>query len=200
MSNIIKIDGIKSLNSHKNNANKKAKRLNSLSRINSTNASQTNGGAKIQIKSKTAIPRLKNLAEKYKGLSNPYGFLTNLRNALGIPDSAAASKYGVVNIPRKIGATLQVSLRITNHNANADTYIKQNANYTFNLSIVISKRYRKNRFNPNVKVKLDEYVYYGEKLRQVESPLTQIINSIIGFMQNGEYNDTTGVAFKNTSP
>ena len=47
---------------------------------------------------------------------------------------------------------------------------------------------------------LDEFVYYGKRMLRVENPLTQIINSIIGFLQSGVYNDTTGVAFKNTSP
>lgn len=179
---------------------KKAKRLNSLSRINSTSASQTNGNAKIVINTETAITKLQNLAKNYNGIMNPYGFLTDLRNALGIPDSASASKYGVVNIPKEDGSTLQVSLRITNHNANANTYIRHDANYTFNLSIVVSKRFRKNKFKPNNNVKLDEYVYYGEKLLQVENPFVQIINSIIGYLQNGQYKDTTGVAYLNQSP
>ena len=34
----------------------------------------------------------------------------------------------------------------------------------------------------------------------MENPLTQIVNSIIGFLQNGDYIDTTGVALMNTSP
>ena len=46
----------------KHNKNKKAKRLNSLSRINSTSASQTNGDAKILINTETAILKLENLS------------------------------------------------------------------------------------------------------------------------------------------
>lgn len=184
----------------KHNKNKKAKRLNSLSRINSTSASQTNGDAKILINTETAILKLENLSKKYESITNPHGFLTDLRNALGIPDSAGASKYGVVTILKDNGNLLQVSLRITNHNANADTYIIHNTNYPYNLSILVSKRFKKNKFKPNNEVKLDEYVYYGERLARVSNPLTQIINGIIQYLRIGEYEDTTGIAFLNQSP
>lgn len=99
--------------------------------------SQTIGGAKVQINSESAIQELKNLANKYKNINDPRGFLTDLRNALGMPDSKGASKYGVITIPKEDGTKLVVSLRITNHQANADTYIEHNANYEYNLSIVI---------------------------------------------------------------
>ena len=67
-----------------------------------------------------------------------------------------------------------VSLRITNHQANSDTYIEHNANYEYNLSIVIKKKRRKNTFIPNDNVVLDEFVYYGNNLQKVESPLSKI--------------------------
>jgi hypothetical protein len=41
-----------------------------------------------QINSEIAIPHLKKLAQKYIGISNSYGFLTDLRNALGIGEKA----------------------------------------------------------------------------------------------------------------
>ena len=70
--------------------NKNAKRLNSVRGTQRfTKPSQTNGGANIRINSETTIPKLKNLAKKYIGVSNPYGFLTDLQNALGIPNSKA---------------------------------------------------------------------------------------------------------------
>ena len=102
----------------------------------------------------------------------PRGFLTDLRNALGIPDSNGASKYGVVTIPKQDGTTLDVSLRITNHQTNANTYIEHNANYEYNISIVVKKNRRKNTFIPNDNVKLDEYVYYGYNLQKVDNPLS----------------------------
>ena len=189
------------IESHKNRQNKKAKRLNSIRGTQRfTKPSQTNGGANIRINSEAAIPKLKNLAQEYIGVSDPYGFLTNLREALGIPNSQGASKYGVVTIPKEDGNALEASLRITNHNSDAETYITHNANYEYNLSILVRKNFKPNTFKPHNDVVLDEFVYYGKRMQRVENPLTQIINSIIGFLQSGVYNDTTGVAFKNTSP
>lgn len=178
--------------------NENAKRQNSIRGTQRfTKPSLTNGNANVQINSKTAIIELQKLAEKYIGITNPHGFLTDLRMALGIYNSKGASKYGYVIIPKEDGSSLQASLRITNHNSNAENYIKNNANYEYNLSIMIRKNFSKNRFVPHENVVLDEYVYYGKNMEKVENPLTQIINSIIGFLQSGVYEDTTNVAFKN---
>lgn len=179
--------------------NKSAKRPNFHKGSLSHSPSQTNGGAKVQINSEIAIPKLQKLAETYLGVSDPHRFLTDLRVALGIPDSQGASKYGVVSIPKEDGSILQASLRVTNHQANANTYIDHDANYKYNLSIVVRRKQRKNTFIPNENVILDEYVYYGTKMQNVENPLTQIVNGIIVFLQSGEYKDTTGIAFKNQS-
>ena len=184
-----------------NKIKKEAKRPNSIRGTQRfTKPSQTNGNANVQINTETTIPKLEKLAQEYIGITNPYGFLTNLRTALGISNSKGASKYGVVKIPKEDGSVLEASLRITNHNSNAETYISHNANYEYNLSILVRKNFQSNRFKPHDNVKLDEFVYYGKKISKVENPLTQIINSIIGFLQNGVYEDTTGIAFKNTSP
>lgn len=179
--------------------NKSAKRLNFHKGSLSHSPSQTYGNAKVQINSEIAIPKLQKLAETYLGVSDPHRFLTDLRVALGIPDSQGASKYGVVSIPKEDGSILQASLRVTNHQANANTYIDHDANYKYNLSIVVRRKQRKNTFIPNENVILDEYVYYGTKIQGIENPLTQIVNGIIVFLQSGEYKDTTGVAFKNQS-
>ena len=180
--------------------NKKANRLNSLSRLEVTSASQTNGSAKIIINNEIAIPKLKELSKLYIGVTNPQGFLTDLRVSLGIPDSQGASKYGYIIIPKKDGGYLQASLRITNHNSNVKTYIDNGVNLEYNLSIVVSKRFKTNTFRPHEDVRLDEYVYYGKRMAKVENPLTQIVDGIIGFLQTGVYEDTTGIAFKNSSP
>ena len=179
--------------------NKSAKRPNFHKGSLSHSPSQMNGDAKVQINSEIAIPKLQKLAETYLGVSDPHRFLTDLRVALGIPDSQGASKYGVVSIPKEDGSILQASLRVTNHQANANTYIDHDANYKYNLSIVVRRKQRKNTFIPNENVILDEYVYYGTKMQGIENPLTQIVNGIIVFLQSGEYKDTTGVAFKNQS-
>ena len=180
--------------------NKKANRLNSLSRLEVTSASQTKGSTKVIINNEIAISKLKELAKIYIGIANPQGFLTDLRMALGIPDTPGASKYGYVIIPIKDCGCLQASLRITNHNSNVKTYIDNGVNLEYNLSIVVSKRFKTNTFKPHDEVRLDEYVYYGKRMAKVENPLTQIVNSIIGFLQTGIYEDTTGIAFKNSSP
>ena len=181
--------------------NKKTKRLNSIRGTQRfTKPSQTNGATNIPINIEEAIINLKNLAQKYVGVKNPYGFLTNLRVALGIPNKKGASKYGEVTIPKPDGSVLQASLRVTNHNADAETYITHNANYEYNLSIMVRKNFTKNTFKPHKDVKLDEYVYFGRRMEQVDNPLTQIVNSIIGFLKDGTYTDTTGVAIPHKSP
>ena len=182
-------------------ANKKVTRLNSIRGTQRfTKPSQTNDNANVQINAETAIPKLKKLAQDYIGVVDPYGFLTNLRNALDIPNLEGASKYGLVNIQKDDGSKLEASLRITNHNSNAETYIMHNSNYEYNLSILVRKNFKTNTFKPHDDVRLDEYVYYGKRMAKVENPLTQIVNSIIGFLRTGVYEDTTGIAFKNSSP
>lgn len=181
--------------------NKKTKHLNSIRGTQRfTKPSQMIGAANIQINCKIAIANLKKLIKKYTGITNPYGFLTNLRNALGIPNAKGASKYGVVTIYKEDGSVLQVSLRITNHNSNAETYITHNANYPYNLSILVRKKFKKNTFIPHDDVRLDEFVYYGKRLQKVENPLTQIIQGVIEFLETGIFKDKTSIAFINTSP
>ena len=183
------------------NPKKKAKRLNSVRGTQRfTKPSQSLGPANVVINTKIAIPKLQQLSQKYIGINDPHGFLTDLRNALGIPNSAGASKYGEIHIPQSDGSLMKVSLRITNHNSNAETYITHNANYQFNLSVLVRKKFQKNRFKPHNNVVLHEYVYYGKKMEKVENPLSKIVDSIIGYLQTGTYNDTTGVVLLNKSP
>ena len=67
--------------------NKKNIRLNSIRGTQRfTKPSQTNDSANVQINTEEAIPKLKKLAQNYIGVNDPYGFLTNLRNALDIPN------------------------------------------------------------------------------------------------------------------
>jgi hypothetical protein len=183
-----------------NDKSKNAKRLNFHKGRQPRNPSQTNGTANVRINSEIAIPKLQELAHRYIGIIDAKGFLDDLRITLGIPNAKRVSKYGEIVVPKDDGSILKASLRITNHQANAGQHIKNNANYDYNLSIVVRRRARKNTFIPHNDVKLDEYVYYGKNISKVENPLTQIINSIIGFLQTGVYKDTTRVALKNTSP
>ena len=185
---------------NKENKNKKTTRLNFPKGSKPHYPSQTNGNAKIKINSNTAIPKLKKLSKLYIGVNNPQGFLTDLRIALGIPDSPKASKYGEVTIRAGSDVILYATLRITNHQANAEQYIIHNTNNEYNLSIVIKREMRRNTFKAHDNVRLDEYVYYGKKMVNIENPLTQIIDSIIVFLRTGVYEDTTGIAFLNKSP
>lgn len=74
--------------------NKNAKRLNFLKGSQSHSPSQTNGNAKVLINPEDAILKLKIVVGKYIGINESKDFLTVLRNALSIPDSEVASKYG----------------------------------------------------------------------------------------------------------
>ena len=91
-------------------------------------------------------------------------------------------------------------MRITNHQSNTNTYILHDANYEYNLSIVITRKRRRNSFIPNDDVKLDEFVYYGANLQKVESPLSKIAEGLIEYLETGKYEDKTGIALPNISP
>ena len=83
--------------------------------------------------------------------------------------------------------------------ANAQKYLQHESN-DFNLSVMISKRYRKNTFQADSEVVLKEFVYMGRQLETVESPFSQIAISLAQFLETGEYVDTTGIAKLNVSP
>ena len=181
--------------------NKKVKRLNSIRGTQRfTRPSQSSDSANVVINSQVAIQKLHQLSENCMGQNDPYGFLTDLRNALGITNSDGASNYGEVQIPQSDDTIMRVSLRITNHNSNAETYISHNSNYQFNLSILVRKNFQTNRFRPHKDVVLHEYVYYGKKMKNVHNPLSKIVDSIIDYIKTGTYKDSTGVAMVNISP
>lgn len=160
-----------------------------------TTASQENDAAKIQNKIITTKQNLLNVAEKYAHVNDPEGFITNLKNALDM-NADKASNYNYFVISKN---QMRVSIRVSNHHANAGKYLEHDAN-DFNLSIMVSKRYRKNTFQADPDVILEEYVYMGRQLETVESPFSQIALSLARFLDSGEYVDTTGVAKVNFSP
>ena len=89
---------------------KKAKRLNSVRGTQRfTKPSQSLGSTNIVINTQNAIPKLLQLSHKYIGINDPHGFLTDLRNTLGIPNSAGASKYGVCASPLSYCCPVKVS-------------------------------------------------------------------------------------------
>ena len=160
-----------------------------------TTASQENDGAKIQNKNETAKQNLLVVAKKYKGINDVEGFITNLKWALGM-SANKASNYSTFIVGEN---QMRASIRVSNHHANALKYLKHEPN-DFNLSVMVSKRYRKNAFQADPKVVLKEFVYMGRQLEAVESPFSQIALSLANFLDTGEYVDTTGIAKVNVSP
>ena len=160
-----------------------------------TRASQENDAAKIQKILELTKEKLNTLAESYKQINEPKGFIFDLNIALGM-NPKNASGYAVFETGK---SQMRVSIRVSNHHANAGKYLEHDPN-DFNLSIMVSKRYRKNTFQANPEVILEEYVYMGRQLEAVESPFSQIALSLARFLDTGEYVDTTGVAKVNFSP
>jgi hypothetical protein len=167
-------------------------------RTKSTCASSPFDSAKVVRNTETAKRNLEKLAEKYKGINNVEGFLNDLWLALGLHNQGGnkkggkPSRYALYQL--QDGTKLSISIRASAHNANANKYVEHPPVPDINLSIVLQKKMRKNQFKNNPSVNIGEYVYVNQKIRNVESPLSQIANSLIGFLNNGEYNDTTGVA------
>lgn len=167
-------------------------------RTKSTCASSPFDSAKVVRNTETAKRNLEKLAEKYKGINNVEGFLNDLWLALGLHNQGGnkkggkPSRYALYQL--QDGTKLSISIRASAHNANANKYVEHPPVPDINLSIVLQKKMRKNQFKSNSSVNIGEYVYVNQKIQNVESPLSQIANSLIGFLSNGEYNDTTGVA------
>ena len=179
---------------------KKGNRQNYVSRIKSTKASPSVAPANVVINVDNARQKLQELKSVYQqkeDFADTRGFLTDLRTALGIPNDRGACKYGVVK-----GGDFIASISLTNHNSNAQTYVDANANYPYNLRLMIRRRYRKNTFKPHPSVNLEEYVYFGQEMVKCTNgnPYLLIIDGIIEFLSSGKYEDKTGIARKNQSP
>ncbi len=168
--------------------------------LSSNRPSCKNDAAKIQINRKLAIEKLINLEKSYQQNNQIYGFLTEIKNALGLKPTKGASGYGIVNIPRNERSVLEATLSLTNHHSNAQTYIDNDCNLEYNLKIAVRKKQMRSKFKPHKDVILDEYEYTGKELRKVDNALALIIRSIIGFLETGVYEDLTGVAVVHRSP
>lgn len=167
-------------------------------RTESTCASSSFDAPKVIRNIETAKHNLELLAKKYKGINNVQGFLTDLWIALGIQNQGndknggKPSRYAEYIL--QDGTKLSISIRASAHNANADNYLEHQPVPDINLSILLQKKMRKNNFKSNSLVNLGEFVYVNKKIKDVKDPLTKIANSLIGFLNNGTYVDTTGVA------
>ena len=168
--------------------------------LSSNRPSCKNDAAKIQIFRKPAIEKLKLLEKSYQQNNQIYGFITDIKNALGLKPTKGASGYGIVNIPKNDGSVLEATISLTNHHSNAQTYIDNDCNLEYNLKISVRKKQMRSKFRPHKDVVLDEYEYTGKELRKVDNALALIIRSIIGFLETGMYEDLTGVAVVHRSP
>ena len=168
--------------------------------LSSNRPSCKNDAAKIQIFRKPAIEKLKLLEKSYQQNNQIYGFITDIKNALGLKATKGVSGYGIVNIPKSDGSVLEATISPTNHHANAQTYIDNDCNLEYNLKISVRKKQMRGKFKPHKDVVLDEYEYTGKELRKVDNALALIIRSIIGFLETGVYEDLTGVAVVHRSP
>ena len=172
--------------------------------LNPLKASQPSDSAKVRTDIEETKFSLTALAEKWKGVNSVFGFLTDLWQALGIAETTPSQQRGG-NSSRyaafDIGNGLIVTIRASAHNADAGNYAKDgNVQGNSNLSIVLQKRNRKNKFKPNEEVKLEEYVYIDSRIATVENPLSKIAMSLVNYLTDGNYVDTTGVAIPHTSP
>ncbi|MBO4434392.1 MAG: hypothetical protein J5769_02935 [Bacteroidales bacterium] len=172
--------------------------------INPLKASQSSDSAKVRTKVEITKNKLRNLGEKWKGVNSVYGFLSDLWSALGMTNDTKSKKKGG-NPSRyatfEIKKNVIVTIRASAHNADASNYsIEGNKCGDCNLSIVLRKRNFKSTFKSNVHVELDEYVYIDSKIASITNPLTQISLSLINYLTNGVYIDTTGVAIHHKSP
>jgi hypothetical protein len=169
-------------------------------------ASQPSNAAKVRKDIEPTKEKLRNLADRWKGVNKVRGFLTELWKALGIDmtnnsqqNGGNPSRYAAFQL--QDGTMLTVTIRASAHNANASTYTNDgNINGDTNISIVLQNRRKKNTFVPHDDVQLSEYVYVDDRIATVESPLSQIALSLVGYLTNGKYVDTTGVAIPHTSP
>ena len=162
--------------------------------------SHRNDAAKVQINREKAIEKLKKLKKSYTDVEQIYGFLSNIKNAIGLQPSKGSSEYAPVEIPQQNGSVLTASLSVSNHHSTAVTYLEHNSNYEYNLRIVVKKSKIKGKFIPDKDVVLDEYDYTGKELNKVNNALSLIIQSIIIFLETGIYKDLTGVAIVYRSP
>ena len=159
-------------------------------RTHSTGTSCINDSANVRINIETAIAKLNELKIKYNGENKLKGLYTDLCIALGLGNGEgdSVSQYGYFTI-----GDIEVSLRISNHDANANKYIENDGNYIYNLCVVVSSDWEKDKFKDNEEVLLDEYVYLGDKVKDVNNPIIKILNSLIGYLRTGEYVDRVGV-------
>ena len=135
---------------------------------------------------------LSEIAKKIISSDNAKGFITALSTALEA-EVKGASRYA--NFTLSDGTTL--SIRISNHNENANNYIEKGTVRDSNISIVVKQRRRGNSFVSNEDVPLMEFSYLKNNLTGED--MSNIATSLADALQNGVYEDRTGKAKVNIS-
>ena len=153
---------------------------------------ETEHDAKVLQNREKAKEALANVAETYRKVTDTKGFLTSLKDAMGLVGNGV-SAYRSYELPNGDSFVMRVS----NHNARAYN-VKDGERVE---SIVIKRKHSPNRFEPaNGKI-VDEYVYFKEDIRKAPAgTLSAIAESISDLLDTGEYHDKTGLAKDNHSP
>ena len=148
--------------------------------------------AKVLQNREKAKEALANVAETYKKVTDTKGFLTALKDAMGLIGNGS-SAYRAFELPNGDSFVMRVS----NHNARAHN-VKDGERVE---SIVIKRKHTPNRFEPAKGKVVDEYVYFKEDIRKAPAgTLSAIAESISELLDTGEYRDKTGLAKDNHSP
>ncbi len=149
-------------------------------------------GAKVLQNREKTKEALANVADAYRKVTDTKGFLTALKDAMGLTGNGS-SAYRSFELPN--GDTFV--MRVSNHNAKA-----HNAKDGERVeSIVIKRKHSPNSFEPAAGKKVDEYVYFKEDIRKAPAgTLSSIAESISELLDTGEYHDKTGLAKDNHSP
>lgn len=142
-------------------------------------------GAKIQ-------KNLYTLAEKIEKISQTplRTFIGDLAKALGAEREGSGSEYAFFTTPNGE----DVTIRLANHNATVSNFDYRNEDN--GISVVIAKSRDTNRgINNDGKAHIVEYYYTETDLRKAfGKPLADIVRSIKGALNSGEFVDTTGLA------
>ena len=142
----------------------------------------TNDGAKILQKIETTKQKVEN--QSTKSIKNPVSFISDV---LGLQQSSS-SYYGTYKT--KQGDI--VTLRVSNHNATVSNF--DNVGEQDGVSIVISNR-PSNGITNDGNAHIIEYFYRKADILKAEgTPIADILGSIKGLLETGEYHDTTGLA------
>ena len=153
---------------------------------------ETEHDAKVLQNRKNAKEALANVAKTYRKITDTKGFLTALKDAMGLIGNGG-SAYRSYELPNGDSFVMRVS----NHNARAYN-VKDGERVE---SIVIKRKHSPNRFEPANGKTVDEYVYFKEDIRKAPAgTLSSIAESISELLDTGEYHDKTGLARENHSP